>query len=470
VTVTAPPRPPETENDRDLERRVADLEALIEEARRRARRRRIGIGLALIVVATMVAGLSGLIGGGGRSAGATALAGDSGPKGQLSGQPVPLAPLPRGNEASAFAFDPRRPDVVYVASRDANGGVYVFKTTDNGQHWRLTGARGAGWRSDILSLTADPLHSGTLYAGTNTAVYKTIDGGRSWRPFREGLFPSHPGRRVCSKDAYGAGSCGPLWFGTPGKPNWNRDNGWILDVAVDPSDSKVVYAAAAGGGVRKSADGGRTWKTAFKAWRPHQGMVSRVAIAPTQPESIYAIAHGSTHGATAIYKSTDAGKTWQPTGDTSTLPPSCCGDSQDSLAVDKTDPQTLYAAVGDTVFATADGGASWQPTAHGLPAGDITSLAVDPRSGSVYASAMVDLNRVNPTATYTPAGAIYKTTDHGRTWNETFSSIGVDKIAIDRARPSTIYATGWAPADKTHNHKMRLLRSTDGGHTWSVSR
>jgi hypothetical protein len=40
VTVIAPPRGPETGRDRDLERRVADLEALIEEARRRARRRR----------------------------------------------------------------------------------------------------------------------------------------------------------------------------------------------------------------------------------------------------------------------------------------------------------------------------------------------------------------------------------------------------------------------------------------------
>lgn len=466
MTVTAPPRGPETRHDRDLERRVADLEALIEEARRRARRRRIAIGIALLLTAAGLAGLSGSFGGG-RGSGGAALAGDSGGKAQFSGSAVALAALPRGNVASAFAFDPRRPSVVYVASADARGGVYVFKTTDGGQHWRSTKARGSGWRSDILSLTADPLRSGTLYAGTDTAVYKTVNGGRTWKPFRRGLFPRP--HKVCYSQSF-AGRlvqrCSRYHhYGTPGKTDWNRNNGWVLDVAVDPIHSRVVYSAA--GGVRKSTDGGRTWKTVLQpTWRT---VVTRVAIAPTRPESIYAIAHGPT-GATAIYKSTNAGRTWQVMG-ASSLPPSCCGDSEDSLAADPGNPQTLYGAIGDTVFATTDGGASWQPMANGLPAHDVTSLSVDPRqSGTAYASAMVNLNRVKTNAIYQPAGAIYKTTDGGRTWSQVFSSIGVGKVAVDPARPSTIYATGWAPEDRTHNRNMRLLRSTDGGHTWAISR
>jgi photosystem II stability/assembly factor-like uncharacterized protein len=448
VSVTTPPRRPETEHDRDLERRVSDLEALIEEARRRARRRRFGIGAALVLAAAGVAGLSGVFGGGG-GARATPLAGDSGAKGQSSGPTVPLAPLPDHNEASAFAFDPRHSNVVYVASRDANGGVYVFKTTDNGRHWRLTGARGAGWRSDDLSLTADPLHSGTLYAGTDTAVYKTVNGGRSWKPFRQGLFPRPP----------------YPYYGTPGKTDWNRNNGWVLAVAVDPSDRSVVYAAA--GGIRKSKDDGHTWERVFKPKR--WGMVSRIAIAPTRPEAIYAIAHDAT-GATAIYKSTDAGRTWQITGSGSSLPSSCCGDNEDALAVDPRNPQTLYADVGNTVFATTDGGASWQHMANGLPAHDVWSLTVNPSSGTVYASATVGLNHVGQNRVLQPAGAIYETTDGGRTWNEIFTSIGVGPIAVDPARPSTIYASGWGPQPQTHNNKMRLLRSTNGGRTWAISR
>jgi photosystem II stability/assembly factor-like uncharacterized protein len=263
-----------------------------------------------------------------------------------------------------------------------------------------------------------------------------------------------------------------LWFGTPGKPSWGRNNGWVLDVAVDPGDSNVVYAAAAGGGVRKSTDRGRTWKTVFTGWRHgSRAMVSRVAIAPTRPESTYAIVHSSASGATTIYKSTDAGRTWDATGDSSSsLPPSCCGDSEDALAVDPKNPQTVYATVGNTVFATTDSGANWQPMASGLPADDVTSLTFNPLSGTVYASATVNLNHVDSNAVYQPAGAIYETTDGARDWTQVFSSIGVGPIAVDPVRPSTIYASGWAPSDRTHDHKVRLLRSLDGGRTWAISR
>jgi photosystem II stability/assembly factor-like uncharacterized protein len=388
---------------------------------------------------------------------ATAPTGDV--KGQSSGPAVPLAPLPDGNEAQAFAFDPHQEDVVYVASAHARGGVYVFKTTDNGQHWTSTEAQGAGWMSDILSLTADPRHSGTLYAGTDTAVYKTTNGGRSWRPFKQGLFPRpHKTCSQCWKYPY---------YGTPGKTNWNRNNGWVLDVAVDPVHSNVVYSAA--GAVRKSTDGGHTWKSVLKPQSKWMS-VTRIAIAPTRPESIYAITHNR-RGSTAIYKSTNAGQTWRVTGGSdSSLPPSCCGDSQDALAVDPGNPNTLYADVGNTVLATTNGGASWHPRTNSLPANEVTSLTANPgQLGTVYASSVVGLNHVDTGGVYQPAGAIYETTDSGETWTAVFSSIGVGKIAVDPGRPSTIYATGWAPSDQTHFDKMRLLRSTDAGRTWAIS-
>jgi photosystem II stability/assembly factor-like uncharacterized protein len=393
----------------------------------------------------------------------------AGGEGHSSGPAVPLAPLPDGNGAQAFAFDPHQPDVLYAASAHARGGVYVFKTTDNGQHWTSTEAQGAGWESDILSLTADPRHSGTLYAGTNTAVYKTTNGGRNWRPFKEGLFPTPhktcsgpPGRPQCSKYPY---------FGTPGKTNWNRGNGWVLDLAVDPVHSNVVYSSA--GGVRKSTDGGHTWKSVLgpqlkrisvtsygRTWKnvlsPQSKWRSatRIAIAPTRPESIYAITHD--RRGTGIYKSANAGQTWHRTGSPdSSLPLSCCGDSMDALAVDPGNPQTVYADVGNTVLRTTNGGANWKPMAQGLPANSVTSLAADPRRpGTVYASVHDTKGRYFQL----PTGGIYQTTNGGQTWTEVWSGFGVDKVAVDPARPSTIYAAGG-----------HLLRSTNGGHTWAIS-
>jgi photosystem II stability/assembly factor-like uncharacterized protein len=449
VTVITRPRRPEAEHDRDLEQRVADLEALIEEARRRARRRRMRNAAALVVAASTAAvGLIGFGGWGGGGAGRTALADRSGTGGPTRTPAPPLAALPAGARPQAFAFDPRRPNVVYVASAHDRGGVYVYKTSDSGRHWQPTAARGTGWISDILSLTADPQRPGTLYAGTDTAVYKTEDGGRTWRPFKQGLFPPNGDHHI---------------IGTPGTTTWNRGNGWVLDIAVDPSSSRNVYSAS--DAVRKSTDGGRTWKTVLQPPTPWS-FVTRIAIARTRPESIYAIVHTYTNG-TAIYKSTDAGRTWQVTGGSAaSLPPSYAGDSQDALAVDAGNPQTIYAAVGDTVLATTDGGANWQPMANGLPANDITSLAVDPqRSGTVYASVVINLNRVTSNAA---AGAIYKTTDGGQTWSEIFSGLGVEKVAVDPARPSTVYGEGWA--GRSHPNVFHLLRSTDGGRTWTSSR
>ena len=468
MTVTTPPRRSEIEQDRDLEQRVADLEALIEEARRRARRRRIRNGTAFAVAAAAgVAGLIGFHGGGGGSAGTAALAGGSGATGQV-GRPVPsLAPVPAGNGAEAFAFDPRRPNVVYMAVAHAVGGVYVYKTTDGGQHWLSTGARGTGWVSDILSLTADPTHPGTLYAGTDTAVYRTVDSGRTWQPFNQGLFPPNGGRRVCYPGGAGRPYCVREPIGTPGTTSWNRDNGYVLDVAVDPIHSNVVYSAA--GAIRKSTDGGRIWKTVFAP--KQRGGFTRITIAPTRPESIYTITHDVHDGATTIYKSTDAGRTWQATGGGSSLPPSCCGDSMDALVVDPGNPQALYAAVGQTVLVTTDGGATWEPMANGLPGNAVTSLAADPRRpGTLYAS--VDIPHSTKTkAGYVekPTGGIYMTTDGGQNWSEVFAGFGVDKVAVDPARPSTIYAAGWAGRDPTHANEFRLLRSTDGAHTWTVA-
>jgi len=269
-----------------------------------------------------------------------------------------------------------------------------------------------------------------------------------------------------------------LWRGST---DWNRNNGWVLDVAVDPRQSNIVYSAA--GAVRKSTDGGHTWKAVFLP-RDGAGLsdfaVTRIAIAPTRPESIYAIAHSTPGFETAIYKSTDAGNTWKVTGGGSKLPPSCCGDSSDALAVDPRNPRTLYAEVGYTLFATTDGGARWQAAANGLPADHVTSIAVDPeRSGTVYAT--VYLNKVHLNGAEKPRSAIYKTTDGGQTWTEVWSGSGTDKIAVDPERPSTVYAAGWAggpygfrgrrcghhPACYWHYY---LLRSLDGGHTWTVAR
>ena len=463
MTVTTPPRRPETGNDRDLEQRVADLEALIEEARRRARRRRQRNGAAALLVAA--AGAAALIGfgghgGGGGGAAAPANAPGAGSPAANAGSP-PLAALPPGaGTVRAFAFDPRNPQVVYVLTVSGNNipRGHVFKTTDGGAHWQATAAGGSGWVGDAQTLTADPRHPGTLYAGTTVAVYKTVNGGRSWRPFNHGLFPP-PGQRYCEHFAAGPPYCVKQPFGTAGTPHFNRGNGWVTTIAVDPANANTVYSGA--DAVRKSTDGGHSWKTVFRfdpAGYRWLHIVSALAIAPTRPEAVYAIANAvSNRGAshTSIFKSTDAGKTWHATGGPSSVFINQAGWGG-ALAVDLQHPTTVYASIGQTLVRSTDAGASWQPITQGLPRQVVTALTVDPqRSGTVYAA-------MSPAYTNSATGGIYKTTNGGDTWTRAVPDIRAGGVAIDPARPTTIYAL-------LNGRIERLARSTDGGRTWTTA-
>jgi photosystem II stability/assembly factor-like uncharacterized protein len=458
MTVTTPPRK-EIERDRNLEEQVDELEALIKEARRRARRRRMRNGAAALVAAGLVLFISfgGDGDGGGVAAALAPLPGAQSPVPNTQATP-PLSSLPPGIAAYSFAFDPRTPDTVYAAAmgvtkngRYTPGYVsdtrgYVYKTVDGGQNWEPTATPGGGFtRADALA--ADARRPGTLYAGNVVAVYKTVDGGRNWRPWNRGLFPP-PGLR---RSAY---------YGTPGTMSWNRGEGWITDIKVDPANSSIVYSAAEA--VRKSTDGGHTWKTVFIPPAPPyaRASVARLVIAATRPETIYAMVTG--YGLTSIYKSTDAGATWQATGGRAGVLANSYGDWFTALAVDAQQPTTVYAAIHQTVVKTTDAGASWQPIMHSQPEQIVTSLAVDPQQpDTVFAGVQTDR----------ATGGIYQTTDGGRTWRLAVSTVAIHAIAINPSRPTTIYAAGWAGRDATEPMgQTRLLRSTDRGRTWTMAR
>jgi photosystem II stability/assembly factor-like uncharacterized protein len=441
VTVTTPPCPAEIEENRDLQQRVADLEALIEEARRRARRRRQGYGAAAVLV--IAAGVAAFIGFGGRNggdAGRAALAHDPGSESPAANavSTAPLGALPGVTYfVSGFAFDRRRPDTVYVAATGATG--HVYKTTDGGANWRPTATKGAGW-GRVDALTSDPRRPGTLYAGTDVAVYKTVDGGRSWRPWNRGLFPA-PGEASPSPGS-------PKYhFGTPGSPSWNRGEGWVTAVAVDPANSSIVYAGA--GGLRKSTDSGHAWHLVLQPRSANHFAVSAIASAPTSPEAVYAIG-SDVNGRTSVYRSTDAGKNWRLTGGRGAVFVNGAGWGN-ALAVDPRRPTTIYAAIGSTLVRSKDAGGSWDPIMRGLPGEVIATLATDPqRPGTLYAGLH--------------GRGIYKTSDEGRTWHPVLAGYAIGALAIDPAQPATIYAAGNAT---TRKQTFRILRSTDGGQTWA---
>ena len=200
MSVTAPPRPPRPSGLVERDELEALVEALIEEARRRARRRRLrnGAGVLLAVVAGggLYFGLAHV--GGGTTGAATAVASNGGTAAasrSRSGQ-WGLPHGPEGGPGTSVAVAPSAPETVYLGT-----GRGVFRSANGGASWTGAGLvpspePDGSSTPGVTALVVDPQVPGTVYAGLNgqwaggkwtggttyrRAVYKTTNGGRSWR-------------------------------------------------------------------------------------------------------------------------------------------------------------------------------------------------------------------------------------------------------------------------------------------------
>ena len=222
------------------------------------------------------------------------------------------------------------------------------------------------------------------------------------------------------------------------------DGGTVTALAVDPVDSRIVYAATQKGeGVFKSRDGGQTWSPSGTGLPKIPGnSVFCLAIDPRRPTILYA---GTLNF--GIYKSTDGGASWSPSQ--RGLSANLLGVS--ALAIDPGAPGTVFAGTGVGVFKTTDGGANWKLRNVGLPDAPLVSdLEIDPKRTAVIYAAV-------------GTSGVYKSANGGETWRPINSGLparqGVDTLAIDPRRSATVYASTYAG----------LFKSTNGGASWFPS-
>jgi photosystem II stability/assembly factor-like uncharacterized protein len=404
VTVVAPP--PQTDADeRTLDERVADLEALIEEARQRTRRRRRRNG-AVALAALLAAGAALYAGGEGIRAGdARSAEDDAASAATLDRAGVWRTPTGPPGFSAGVVLHPTRPGALYLYA-----GGRVYRSTDGGRSWKS----GRPIALKLDALTVDPRHGSILYAGTNDGVLKSTDAGRTWR--RSGLRPSPGGSR-----------------------GWADSEGWVWSIAVDPADSRNVYAITRGVETRvllRSRDAGATWHTVRRIRR----IVTEIHAAGSG--ILYAADRGSwgNPNPAGVLRSTDGGTTWRGVLDGSW-----------SLAVDPHRAGTVWAVGELGVRVTRDGGTTWR-SARPAPAPDLSAIALDPhRPGTVYLS--------------TRQNGVYRSVDGGRTWRPFGASAKgrpgpgpglAELLAIDPRKPGTLYA----------GDGLGVVKTVDGGATW----
>jgi photosystem II stability/assembly factor-like uncharacterized protein len=357
---------------------------------------------------------------------------------------APAAPPPAA--APSLVAAPWRaaaPAITAVAASTARGARHpgaagLDASRFSGMRFRSVGPYRGGRVCAVTGVRGRPA---TFYFGsTGGGVWKSDDGGTSWEP-------------ISDRD-FAVGSVGAI--------------------AVAPSDPNVIYAGtgesqprgnvAAGDGVYRSTDAGRSWVNIGLRETRH---ISRVVVHPTDPDTVYVAALGHVWGPNperGVYRSRDGGKSWKRVlfVDDHT--------GAADLAMDPTNSRVLYAALwqayrapwsmesggpGSGLYRSTDGGDSWRKLGGGLPEGVVGRIGVAAsaaRPGRVWA--IVEAAE----------GGLFRSDDGGDSWERV--------SAAHRLRQRAWYFS-WIYADPKHAEtvylpNVELNKSVDGGRTFKV--
>jgi photosystem II stability/assembly factor-like uncharacterized protein len=346
----------------------------------------------------------------------------------------------------SVVVDPKSPSVVYASGYTTAG---VYKSVNGGASFtRMT----AGFpdETNVPTLAIDPSTTSTLYAGVQVSfmglhegVYKSTDAGASWAFSNAGLaglrVDDVAGDPVNGSVVYAAVDNARAAKSTDGGASWSlvrvADVANATTVAVDPKNPSVVYLGTTFSHVFKSTDGGATFPTS--ATLP--GGVLRIAIDPKTTSTIWVTTN------TGVDRSTDGGTTFAPASTGVALPNAFIATGP--IVIDPTATSTLYVAYrGTGVFKTTNGGTAWTAMNAGLPDLNALGLALDPTSPSTLYVGVT--------------GGVFKSTDGGASWGARLpaSPASVTTLAVDPQNPAVLYAGSDAPG---------VYRSVNRGASWA---
>ena len=201
-------------------------------------------------------------------------------------------------------------------------------------------------------------------------------------------------------------------------------SGRINDLEMHPTNSRIIYAGTAGGGVWRSNDAGATFSPIFDN---HVQSIGVVALDPNNPDQ----------------------NIWVGTGETWT---------RNSVSV------------GDGLFHSTDGGANWKEVPGFENSERIASIEINPKnSNEIYVGVLGALWSDSEDR------GVYKTTDGGKTWNKILyvnNTTGAADVMMDPNNPNVLYASMWefrrsAWGFSSGGAHSALYKTIDGGKTWN---
>ena len=305
----------------------------------------------------------------------------------------------------------------------------------------------------ISAIAVSPTDANRYFvAGADSGVWRTVDGGSTWRPLTDHM----------PTTAIGA-------------------------LALDPSDESVLYAGTGeanyanhsryGLGIYKSTDGGDTWSHLARSTFAGR-CFARILVDPSNPARVFgavtraggfpelaaAKGHPGATGRRGVFRSEDGGVTWTALG----LPDLSATD----VAMQPGNPEVLLAGVGrifgdaqNGIYRSVDGGDSWSNVGATLPnplATGRISIAFAP-SDPQRAYCLLTADCTSTGGSASTLGA-FRSIDGGLTWQNT----GLGNIQASYGWYLSVVGVNPLDADNVYMGGLPLFRSHNAGSTWDT--
>jgi photosystem II stability/assembly factor-like uncharacterized protein len=303
-------------------------------------------------------------------------------------------------------------------------------------------------------------------------VYKSTDGGQSWRKASSGLVdPAVSGALVDPGNPstlYAATSAG-IFRSADGGTDWTLILGGKGSVALAPSNPSRLYAWTYAG-LFRSDDRGDSWTSlaATNLPSPEAHQLGQLVLAvASQPDTLFAVFPDSWHGDSVLCRSTDGGNTW-----VRAIEEAVVSADFGHVVADAENPSTIYvydADAGDPGhevppywwLMSTDGGTTWTGLVGDIYSGHLTSWQ---RSVPAIWALLRD-------SADGGTGSVIRSLDGGSNWEQVESgeTRSVDRLLFDPRSPDKQYViTSRLAGDEYRGQVWRegLSRSTDGGATW----
>ncbi|MBW8747009.1 MAG: hypothetical protein JF584_05550 [Acidobacteria bacterium] len=288
------------------------------------------------------------------------------------------SPSMHGQSIRSLSASPSSPKTLVAGTLDG-----IFKSSDGGQNWKQISPAGSTEIHEVESIAIDPKNPNTIYAGTWHLPWKTTDGGVNWKNIKDGII----------------------------------DDSDVFSIIVHPKTPSIVYASACSGIYKSENSGDRFTKV--------QGIPSsarRTRVLMQDPKHLDTVFAGTTEG---LWRSSDAGTTWRRTTDPTTI--------VNDVFIDPENPEHILLATDrGGVLMSDDGGFSFRTSNSGFTSRQITSYAADyVNPAKLYIGVLNDKG----------SGGVFASANGGLTWDQLSSGLnGLDVLALVQAPDGTIIA------------------------------